>query len=107
MDLLEKNLDYITLSFILAGVMALLYQKARSNVRYILASAVLGSVCGVAVANTPAISGWAFVAAILGTLVGAPTVMAWQGKTISEVAKEIKTITDDVIDKYGDGDSNG
>jgi O-antigen/teichoic acid export membrane protein len=104
--MLDVNLDYITLSFILAGVMALLYQKARSNVKYILASAVLGSICGIVFAATPALSDWSFVAAIIGTIGGAPTVIAWQGKTVTEIAKDIKSASEDVLDKYSSDTSS-
>lgn len=104
---LDVNLDYITLSFILAGVMALLYQKARSNVKYILASAVLGSISGIVFAATPMLSDWAFVAAIIGTIGGAPTVIAWQGKSVVDIAKDIKSAGDDILDKYGDNSNGG
>lgn len=85
--------------FISAGLAAaaLLMSKLPLKTRVVgfFAAFLFASILGFVVDRTPMISDWDYIVAAIAALTGPATLIRIQGKTITEVIKDIKDITED------------
>jgi len=90
----DKLIHNLEIMFVSAGLAAaaLLMSKLPLKTRVIgfFAALLFASILGFVVDRTPIISDWDYLVAAIAALTGPATLIRLQGKTITEVIKEIK-----------------
>lgn len=94
LGMLESIGEYFFISLLLGISATLLIESWRKNLRYLVASVVFGTMLGYGVMNVEQLSSFAVLATIAGTVTGPATVMAFQKKSLFDVAKELKDTAD-------------
>jgi len=94
LGMLESIGEYFFISLLLGISVTLLLESWRKNLRYLVASVVFGTMLGYGVMHVEQISSFAVLATIAGTITGPATVMAFQKKSLFDVAKELKDTAD-------------
>jgi len=94
LGMLESIGEYFFISLLLGISVTLLLESWRKNLRYLVASVVFGTMLGYGVMHVEQLSSFAVLATIAGTITGPATVMAFQKKSLFDVAKELKDTAD-------------
>lgn len=98
----DKGAEFLGVAVAVSSISLILSARGRKSWKYAAASIIAGTVVGVVVWATPAISEWAHLAAVVATITGPATLMGWEKKTITEVLDELKE-----ANRNRDGQSSG
>lgn len=91
-DILSKGIEFLSISIAVASISLLLSVRGRTAWKYAAASVIAGTIVGLVIWSTPAVTEWAYLASILGAITGPTTLIAWQKKTVVEVLDELKEV---------------
>lgn len=86
-----NGIDYITIAFLV--VVAMVFASPTTwklkNYPMLISAFLMGAVTGSVAAYTPGLDDFSHFVAILGTITGPSTLVAIQGKTLTDVLKDI------------------
>ena len=83
--LINGSLDYLSISILIAAAVILSTDGWRKGRSFFFAAAITGTVFGYVADQTPYISDFSYLAAVIGTITGPATLAVFRHKTIVDL----------------------